>query len=125
MFLVCLLSDVDAGAIFALVASVLFVLSGSAPGIYSIALLTVLGTILNIFRYSFLRKGFAATFLCVSVGLMLYTMMVFLIGVFLENTDFPYFGHFVTTGLLNVAVAPVLYPIFLAVSKIGGQTWKD
>lgn len=125
LILVCLLSEVDSGAIFALVASVLFVLSGSAPGIYSIALLTALGTISNIFRYSFLRKGFAATFLCGAVSLMLYAMLVFLIGVFLEKTTFDYFSHFLTTGLLNVAVVPVLYPIFLSVSKIGGQTWKD
>ena len=88
-------------------------------------MLTTLGTILNIFRYSFLKKGFPATFLCVSVGLIVYALMVFVIGVFLEHTSFTYFLHFLTTGLLNVAVVPLLYPIFLSVSKIGGQTWKD
>ena len=125
ILLICLLQSPESGGIFALVSSALYVFSGSAQGYYCIVLLTFLGVLLNILRHGLLSKRFRSIFLCMILGLMVYELAVFAFGAFLGNT---YFGRlFVpfTTGLLSIAVVPVVYPVAFLIGKIGGEKWKD
>ena len=121
----CMLFQPDVSAVFALVSSVLYYFSGTAPGAYSIALLTVLGVLLCIFRRSFLRRCFSTTFFCTAFGLIVYRLSIFVICLFLGSTTADRIPAFLLCGGLSVAVIPLLYPVFTAISSIGGESWKE
>ena len=125
MMLLCLMLPTDDCAVFALVCSVLFYFSGSAPGPYAIAFLTGFGVIFNIFRYAYLRKSFGSTFFCAAAALMGYELLTFITGIFLQLTTGSRFVYFCITGALSIALMPVLYPVFLSIGKIGGESWKE
>ena len=117
--------DSETAAVFTLVSSTLYYFSGTAPGVYSIAIITALGTFLCIFRQSYLKKCFSATMLCAGVGMMVYELLIFAIGLFLGATTLARFQVFAICGGLSVAVMPLLYPVFLSISKIGGESWNE
>ncbi len=125
IFLCCMLLSVDASAIFALCASTVFYFAGFAPGVQTIALVTVLGAFFNILRHSYLRKSILSVVICAGLALMIYEAAVFIIALFLEYTTFARFGTFCLGGLLTVAVMPAMYPVFLSVTGIGGEAWKE
>ena len=99
--------------------------SGSAPGPYVIALLTILGVIVAIVRQSYLRYSFGSIYLGAAVAVLVYELGLFLVGLFLEHTTAGAFPHFLLTGVLGAVVIPLLYPVFTAIGKIGGETWKE
>ena len=117
--------DPEISAVFTLVSSTLYYFSGSAPGTYCIALITGLGTLLCIFRRAYLQKCFSAVMLCAGAGIILYELLVLFAGCFFGNTTIARFGVFALCGCLSAAVLPLLYPVFLSISTIGGETWKD
>ena len=125
IFAVCVLQGGESSCIFALTASVIYQFSGSAPGPYSIVLITFLSVIAAIFRQGYLRKGFSSLMLCCTVGLFLYELAIFGIGVFLGYTMGARFPVFLITAALTLVVLPVVYPILLSIGKIGGATWKE
>lgn len=122
---VCILQGAESGCIFALVASLIYFWSGSAPGIYCIPLLTGLAVFAAIFRQAYLRKGFVTLVICSAVSLLLYELAIFGIGSFLGYTIPARFFAFPTSALLTLALVPVIYPILLSIGKIGGETWKE
>jgi hypothetical protein len=125
ILLICIIEGSDSGSIFVLVASMLYVFTGTPVGTYPIAALTILGLAAAIFRQAFLRKGFSAAMLCVSVSFFLYEMVVFVVGFAGGLTTFGRFLGFVATAVMTFVSAPVLYPVLVAISKIGGETWKE
>ena len=125
ILLLCLLMNVETGALFVLVASMLFSFSGSAPGPYTILYLTVIGVIFSIFRHSYLRAGFLSVMLTAAAGIMLYQLLVFVTVLFLGQTTWQRFGYFCLSGLLTTATLPAMYPIFSAIGKIGGESWNE
>jgi hypothetical protein len=125
ILLMCVILDPEVGCVFALVSSCVYQFSGSAPGPYVIALLTVLGVIVAILRQSYLRYSFGAIYLGAAAAVMLYEIGLFIVGLFLKHTTAGAFPHFLLTGLLGVLILPVLYPVFTAIGKIGGETWKE
>ena len=125
VLLVCVLEGAESGGLFTLAAAVIYLFAGSAPGSYAVALLPLLGVVAAVFRQAYLRKGFLANVICAALALMLYEMAVFGIALFLQLTHIGRVGVFFTTGLLSVAVMPLLYPLFISIGKIGGETWKE
>lgn len=125
ILLVCVLQDPEVGCVFGLVSSLLYWFSGSAPGPYVVALLTVLGVLASIFRYSYLRFSFGTVILCTAAAVMLYELLLFAIGFFLGRTTISRLANFCITGGVSLAVMPLLYPIFAAIGKIGGESWKE
>lgn len=117
--------DPETAAVFTLVASMLYYFSGTAAGTFSIALLTGLGTLLCIFRRGYLQRCFSAFMICAGAGMIAYELLILAIGCFLGSTNFGRFGVFMLSGGLSVAVMPLLYPVFLSISNIGGETWKE
>ena len=115
----------DTTAVFTLVSSTLYYFAGTSPGAYSIALITVLGTLLCIFRRSYLQRCFSALLLCAGGGMMIYELSIFLIGYFVGITTLERVGVFALCGGLSVAVMPLLYPVFLSISNIGGEAGKE
>jgi len=125
ILMICLAEGMEAGSVFSLIASCGYLFSGSAAGYHSIVLLTFLSIYLTYFRQSYLRKGFSATMLCVAVGVIVYELTVFLVGVFFGQTYLSRIGVALTTGLLTLISAPILYPLIRGISTIGGEAWKE
>ena len=118
IFLICLAEGVEKGSVFSLVASLLYLFSGSAAGYYSIVFITGLSVAVTLFRQSYLQKNFAAAMLCTTFAVLVYEMAVFFIGVFLEMTTWArIFSHFLT-GAYSLVFVPVLYPIVKAISNL-------
>ena len=124
IFLICILEGAENGSVFTLIASLLYLFSGTAAGLYSMVLITVIAVAVTIFRQAYLQKGFGAALLCMVAAMISYELLQFCMGLFLGQT-FParVIGFLVTTGLSLLAV-PILYPLLKAIGKIGGQLWK-
>ena len=125
ILLIAMLQDTESGCLFTLISSTVYCFSGTAPGPYCIALLTVLLTAATIFRQSFLRKGFSATLLCVSASLLLYEAAVFLAGIITGHTFLQRGLYFVFLWLFTCILIPPFYPLMAAINKIGGNSWKE
>ncbi|MBP3305212.1 MAG: hypothetical protein J6L24_04510 [Oscillospiraceae bacterium] len=125
ILLACVLQDPEVGCVFALVSSALYWFSGSAPGPYVVALLTALGVVVSIFRHSYLRYSFVSILTCTAAAVMVYELLTFAIGFFLGRTTLSRLAGFCLSGGLSLAVMPLLYPVFVAIGKIGGETWKE
>ena len=123
IFLICVLEGMERGSVFALIASLAYLFSGSAAGAYSVVFITTLAVLVTAFRQSYLQKGFGAAFLCVSVAMVVYELAVFVIVWFLGYVRAANFPGFPITALLTLPVIFPLYPIFLAIG--GGDVWND
>lgn len=125
IFTICLLEETELGGRFALIAAVLYLFSGSAPGHYVIFLLTFYGIMASIFNRSYLQEGFGANFVCIAGAIFLYEMSVFGIALFQQHTIASAFFRFVMTAVNTGVASLVLYPLLKAVSGMGGDEWKD
>ncbi len=125
IFVICLIEGAHNSCIFALVASMLYLFSGTAPGYYSMVLIPVLAIAASLAQQAFLQKGLGATFLCASVALVLYEALTFLMGLFLEVTLPGRFLGFMTTTALSLPFILILYPICTSIETLGGETWKE
>lgn len=122
---ICILQGAESGCIFALVASMIYYFSGSAPGIFAIPMLTVIAVFTAVFRQAYLRKGFFTMVICTAVALFLYELGIFSIGLFLGSTIASRMPVFLITAAITLALVPILYPILLSIGKIGGEIWKE
>ena len=125
IFMICILEGAESGSIFALIASLLYLFSGSAAGPYSMLFITALAIGVTIFRQAYLQKDFASVVLCTVVGLLLYELAVFAMGLFLDYTIPGRIVGFCITALLSAVAAPILYPIAVAIRSLGGEVWKE
>ncbi|MBQ3000596.1 MAG: hypothetical protein IJD63_02485 [Oscillospiraceae bacterium] len=125
IILICIMEGVENGCVFALVSSLIYQFSGSAPGMYAMVFITLLSIIAAIFRQSYLQKGFGAAFFCTAGAFLLYELLIFLFGIFL-NVTYPerIIGFLITWGLTLVSI-PLLYPIVLFIGSIGGSIWNE
>ena len=125
IILICVRIGADRGAIFSLVAAMLYKFSGSAPGYYSMALIPVLALMTAMLHQSYFRRSFGSVVLCVTLAVVLYEMLVFLCGLIFVNTVAFRAIRFLLTGGLSALAIPVVYPITNAIEKIGEKSWKD
>ena len=125
IFLICILEGAHSGSIFALVASLLYLFSGTAPGPYTIVFITFLSVGVCLFRQAFLQPSFSAAMLCCVIAMVTYEGLTFAFGLLLGLTQLSRMGGFFTTGVLSLLAVPILYPIFKAIGAIGGQSWKE
>ncbi len=125
IIMITCLQGVEPGCLFALIASLLYCFSGSAPGPYVLPIITILAMLAAIFRQACLRKGIFSILLSTGVGLMCYELLLFAIGLFLRYTTWQRLGAMVLTALISLLAVPVAYPIARAIGKIGGETWKE
>lgn len=125
IFLICVLEGMERGSIFSLVAACIYLFSGTAAGTYCIVFITVFAVFVAFLRQSYLQRGFVPALLCTAVAMLLYEAGVFSIGLFLDLTTPARIIGFAVTAVLSLVAVPVLYPIILAIGKIGGEAWKD
>lgn len=125
ILIITCLQGAEQGCVFSLVASLLYYFSGSAPGPYVVPLITVFAVLAVIFRQACLRQGFFSILISTGLGMLCYEMVLFGIGLFLKHTLPQWTFAMVLTALLSLVAVPVAYPIARAISKIGGETWKE
>lgn len=125
IFCICVLEQLQRGSVFSLVASILYLFSESSLGPYTIVFITALAVLVTYFRQSYLQAGFSATALCVVAATVLYELATFCMGLFLGLTTPARVGAFLITAVLSCVAALALYPVFMAIGRIGGQQWKE
>ena len=125
IILIAVTEGADRGGLFALLASVVYFYTGSAPGAYVIALLTAVSIFAALIRQSYWTRGFASTMLCAGAALLVYEMGLFAVGLFLRVTIWERVGVALLTGLMTLFLMAALYPLIVVISKIGGESWKE
>lgn len=125
ILLIGLYEGIEDGGLFALLASVIYWFSGSAPGPYVIACLTILTVGVSLLRQIFWRRSFGSIALCTGLAIMAYELIIFLTAIFLGLTIWSRLGVAILTGILTILVMMPLYPLVKSIAKIGGETWKE
>ena len=125
MLLIGLYEGPETGSLFALIASIIYLFSGSAPGPYCIGLITTLVLGINLLRQNLWRRSFHSTLFCTGMAILLYEMGVFVLGLINGLTIPARLGVFFLTGVFTCAAMVPMYPLVRFLSKIGGDTWKE
>ena len=125
IILICIMEGVETGCLFALWSSMIYQFSGSAPGMYAMVFLTAIAIFAAIFRQSYLQKGLGAAFFCTAGALMVYELLIFLMGLFLDLCYPERIVGFLITGGLSLISIPLLYPLILFIGSIGGSIWNE
>lgn len=125
IFCVCILQGAESGCVFALLASLVYQFSGSAPGVACIPLITALAVTAAIFRQAYLRQGLDALLLCLAGCLVIYELATFGIALFLGQTLISRIVVPLLTAGLSFLAVPLAYPILISIGKIGGETWRE
>ncbi len=125
VLMVCTMQGAEDGSIFALAAACFYYFSGSAAGPYVIPILVAIAVFLVIFRQSYLKQGFLTILVCTALGMLVYELLLFCVGLFLERTYWDRLGAFATTAGISLLAVPPAYPVLMSIGKLGGDTWKE
>ena len=125
LMVICVMQGIESSCVFLLISSLVYYLSGSAPGVYVILLIPLLGCIAAAFRQAYLRKGFRTTIMCAGTGMVLYEIISFLAALVLGVTRLARFGVILGTAALSALTLPVIFLLVRAIAKIGGDSWKE
>ena len=125
IILICVELGAERSCLFALIAAMLYKFSGTAPGYYVIGLIPVLGVMAAAVRQSVFRKTISSTMLCACIAVILYEMGIFAFGLVFQSTALFRVTRFLVTAGLSLLTFPILYPITIAIEKIGEKTWKS
>lgn len=123
--LICVLEGSENGSLFALLASMVYVFSGTGQGYYCIAMLTLTALLATVFRQSYLRRGAGSDLICVGGAMMLYEMGVFLAGMLQGLTYRARWGVFFMTAVISTLTAGAVYALLKYIGTIGGNAWKE
>ena len=123
--LICVLEGSENGSLFALLASMVYVFSGTGQGHYCIAMLTLAAVLATAFRQSYLRRGAGSDLICVGGAMVLYEMAVFTAGVVQGLTYRARWGVFLMTAIISTLAAGTVYALLKYIGTIGGNAWKE
>lgn len=125
VLLVCVLEGAESGSVFALLASLFYAYSGSAPGVTTVGVLTAICVLTAVFRQNFLQPGFNSSWLSCAVGGVIYQLTTFGLGLFMGQTHLGRLSVFLMNAVLGALALPAVYPAFHAIAKNGEDTWKE
>ena len=125
MLLLTVIEGSEVGSVFILIASTVFYFSGSAPGPYSVGLLTVLGIFATLFRQLMWHRSRSSIVLCAGLAALAYELSLYLVGLFMGLTSWYRIPRFLLTGCLTAAAMFPLYYFIYRIGQIGGYTWKE
>ena len=125
LLLVCLTQGPGSGGLFALLPGVFRCLSGAVLGPVSLLVVTCSGVLLSAFRGGYLQRRFWPVMLCAWAGVLLHQGLMFSLGLFLGSTAAGRWMEALGGGLGTCLACCALYPLVLALGKIGGETWKE
>lgn len=125
ILLVGIYEGLENGSVFTLAASLFYWFSGSAPTSVCVAMLCALVIFVGLFRQMYWHRSFGSIGMCVSVAIMIYEMLLFVIGLFSGLTILPRVSVFALTGAITCITMLPMYPLVRVISKIGGESWKE
>lgn len=125
LLLLTVLEGTEVGSVFILLSSMIYYFSGSAPGPYCVALLTVLGIGATLLRQGVWHRSAGSIVLCAGTALTCYELGLYGIGLFLELTRWDRLFAFLVTSILTVLVMIPLYHLLYRIGQIGGYVWKE
>ena len=125
ILLITVIEGTEAGSLFVLPAALFYYFSGSAPGAYSVGLLSFLGIFATMLRQMYWHRSKGSILLCSALALMGYELGLFAVGMFYELTRAGRIGSFVLTGIYTGLVMILIYPLIHKIGLIGGNTWKE
>ena len=125
ILLVGIYEGLENGSVFALVSSLFYWFSGSAPTPICVAVLCILVILIGLFRQLYWHRSFGSIAMCVSIAIMLYEMILFAIGLMSGLTILPRASVFALTGGITCITMLPMYPLVRLISKIGGVSWKE
>ena len=123
--LICVLEGSENGALFVLLASMVYVFSGTGQGYYCIAILTLAALLATAVRQSYLRRGAGSDLICVGGAMVLYEMSVFMAGLIQGLTYRARWGVFFMTAIISTLTAGAVYALLKYIGTIGGNAWKE
>ena len=125
ILLVGIYEGLENGSVFTLASSLFYWFSGSAPTPICVAVLCVLVILIGLFRQLYWHRSFGSIAMCVSIAIMLYEMILFVIGLMSGLTILPRASVFALTGGITCITMLPMYPLVRLISKIGGVSWKE
>lgn len=125
ILLITVLLGSEYGSVFVLTASTLYWFTGSAPGAYTIAIMSFLGIFATLLRQLNWRRSLGSIVITAGIALLLYELGVFLAGILIGLTRWDRMGYFVLAALLSWVVMIPLYPLTYKIGQIGGEPWKE
>ena len=125
VLMIAMLEGAERGGLFALLGSLFYYYSGSAPGVYVVILLTVAATIGSLYRQGYWSQSMSSTLLCTFLSLLCYELVLMFIGVLMNLTMLRRAGVFCTTALLTTIALVPLYYLARGIGQIGGELWKE
>ena len=125
IFLICLMEGTHTGSVFSLIAGLLYLFSGTAPGPYSMVAIVFFSIGVCIFRQAYLQESLSSVMLCAGIAMLLYVLTNFAFGLFLGLTRFSRIHGFLITAGLSLLFAPVFYPVIKVINTFGGHSWKE
>ena len=125
MLLITVLEGTEVGSVFILIASTIYYFSGSAPGPYSVGLLTLLGMGASLFRQIVWHRSRTSIVLCAGLAAIIYEISLYFTGIFMGLTSWYRLPRFLVTGLLTTLAMFPLYYFIYRIGQIGGYTWKE
>ena len=125
MLIIAVIEGSEVGSVFILIASCIYYFSGSAPGPYSVGMLSLLGMLASLFRQQFWHRSSGSILFCSGLAVMLYEIGLYIVGMSMGLTRWYRFPRFFLTGALTVAVMIPLYRLINRIGLIGGNTCKE
>ena len=125
ILMITVMEGVETGSLFVLIASTLYFYSGTAPGAYSIGLLTFLGVAASLIRQMYWRRSRSAIVFCAALAQVCYSLGLYGVGLFNGLTRWDRLPVFLLGAALNILVMIPLYPWIYKIGMIGGNVWKE
>lgn len=125
IILVAVMEGSEVGGIFALIASILYFYSGSAPGAYSVALIVFPSILCALFRQKFWRRGTGSNLLCSAIAMFVYEMGLYIVASFMGLTRWDRGMYFLRTAVYSIALMIPLYQLIYRIGLMGDHVWKD
>ena len=125
ILLITVIEGTESGSVFVLLASTIYYFTGSAPGPYVVAAMTIFGVGATLFRQLCWHRSRSTILLCACIALMLYEVATFGGAIFMKLTRWDRFGRSMLSGLYGCIVMIPLYPLMHKFGSIGGHTWKE
>lgn len=125
ILLITVVEGTEVGSVFVLIASVLYVYTGTAPFAYVIGYLSFMGIFACLLRQMYLNRSRSTIVLCAGGAAILYEIALFATGIFQGLTRWEKLPVFLLSGVYNLLIMIPLYPLICKIGTIGGNTWKE
>ena len=125
IMLISILEGSEIGSVFAMLASIFYHFSGSAPGPYCVGLITVPALLLGLFRQKFWHRSSGSIILCAGIALLTYEVGLYVTGIFMGLTRWDRLPYFLLTSAYTIVIMIPMYQLIYKIGKTGGHTWKE